>query len=61
VTAIVVVKNGAQLTEEEVMSHCTQSLGSYKRPKRVFFTDTLPKNASGKVMKRELRIRYSRA
>jgi fatty-acyl-CoA synthase len=59
VTAIVVVKHGAKLSEVEVMTHCTQTLGSYKRPKRVFFTDALPRNASGKVMKRELRARYS--
>jgi fatty-acyl-CoA synthase len=61
VTAVIVVKNGAKLSEAEVMSHCAQTLGSYKRPKRVVFTDALPRNASGKVMKRELRIRYSQA
>ena len=61
VTAVIVVKSGAKLSEAEVMSHCAQTLGSHKRPKRVFFTDALPRSASGKVMKRELRVRYAQA
>jgi fatty-acyl-CoA synthase len=53
------VKTGAELTEAMVMAHCDQHLGRYKRPKRIFFIDAMPKNASGKVMKRELRLKYS--
>jgi len=59
VTAFVVVKQGAKLNEAVVMAHCDQHLGRYKRPKRVFFIEAMPKNASGKVMKRELRLKYS--
>lgn len=59
VTAFIVTKQGGELTESMVMDHCTRHLGRYKRPKRVFFIDTMPKNASGKVMKRELRLKFS--
>jgi fatty-acyl-CoA synthase len=55
VTAIVVPKAGAALTEADVLAHCAQQLGGYKVPKRVVFVETLPKNPSGKLLKRELR------
>lgn len=55
VTAFIVVKRGHALLESAVFAHCEGVLGCYKRPKRVFFVEALPKNASGKVMKRELR------
>jgi fatty-acyl-CoA synthase len=58
VTAIIVLKAGASLTEEAVMSACAQKLASFKRPKRVVFETSLPKNPSGKVLKRELRQRF---
>jgi fatty-acyl-CoA synthase len=59
VTAVVVVKAGQQLTEAEVVAHCTEHMASFKAPKRVVFTDSLPKNPSGKLLKRELRLRYA--
>jgi fatty-acyl-CoA synthase len=55
VTAIVVVKEGAVLTEHEVIAHCRSSMAGFKTPKRVLFTDSLPKSASGKLLKRQLR------
>ena len=58
VSAFIVLKKGAELSETDVEVHCAACLGAYKRPKRVFFTEELPKNASGKVMKRELRSEY---
>jgi fatty-acyl-CoA synthase len=59
VTAIVVVKAGQTLTEAEVMAHCDEHMAKFKAPKRVLFTDALPKNPSGKLLKRELRQRYA--
>ncbi|RZL06481.1 MAG: acyl-CoA synthetase, partial [Rubrivivax sp.] len=59
VTAVIVVKAGQQLTEAEVLAHCHQHMASFKSPKRVVFTDSLPKNPSGKLLKRELRQRYT--
>ncbi|WP_372659733.1 acyl-CoA synthetase [Hydrogenophaga sp.] len=59
VTAVIVLKAGHSLTEAEVVAHCNQHMASFKSPKRVVFTDSLPKNPSGKLLKRELRTRYA--
>jgi fatty-acyl-CoA synthase len=58
VTAVVVLKIGEVLTEQEVIAHCTAKLANFKAPKRVLFADSLPKNPSGKLLKRELRLHY---
>ena len=59
VTAVIVVKAGQALTEAEVIAHCNQHMAAFKSPKRVVFSDSLPKNPSGKLLKRELRQRYT--
>ncbi|MDE1948512.1 MAG: long-chain-fatty-acid--CoA ligase [Burkholderiales bacterium] len=59
VTAVVVVKAGASLSEAEVLAHCSAQMAAFKTPKRVVFVDSLPKNPSGKLLKRELRQAYS--
>lgn len=59
VTAVVVVKAGQQLNEADVIEHCSRHMAHFKSPKRVVFTDQLPKNPSGKLLKRELRTRYA--
>ena len=59
VTAIIVVKAGATLDEQSVIAHCAQHMASFKTPKRVVFADSLPKNPSGKLLKRELRQMYA--
>jgi fatty-acyl-CoA synthase len=58
VTAIVVVKAGERLDEDAVIRHCAGAMAHFKAPKRVIFVDSLPKNPSGKLLKRELRQRY---
>jgi fatty-acyl-CoA synthase len=55
VTAIVVPKPGAALDEAALIAHCHAHLAAFKVPKRVLFVDALPKNPSGKLLKRELR------
>ncbi|HSN33997.1 MAG TPA: AMP-binding protein, partial [Ideonella sp.] len=55
VTAVVVVKAGQALSEAQLLEHCAAHLASFKVPKRVVFADALPKNPSGKLLKRELR------
>ena len=58
VTAIIVAKPGYSLTEEGVIAAASLKLASFKLPKRVHLTDALPKNPSGKLLKRELRRHY---
>ncbi len=59
VTAVIVRKDGQALSAEEVMAHCSAHMAGFKSPKRVIFTDALPKNPSGKLLKRELRQTYA--
>ena len=53
--AFVVLKEGKQLTEAEVLTSCSKSLAKFKLPAEVEFIDNLPRNASGKVLKTTLR------
>jgi acyl-CoA synthetase (AMP-forming)/AMP-acid ligase II len=55
VGAFVVCKPGTTLTEDELLAHCAEHLADYKRPRHLWFTDELPRNATGKVMKHKLR------
>ena len=59
VTAVIVLKAGQALTEAQVMAHCNQHMATFKVPKRVVFAESLPKNPSGKLLKRELRTAYA--
>ena len=61
VTAIVVVKTGATLTAEQVIDFCGSQMAHFKVPKGVFFVEALPKNPSGKLLKRELRQKFHEA
>ncbi len=54
----VVVKRDAELTEESVIEHCNGKLAKFKMPSAVRFLDAIPRNASGKALKRELRIQF---
>lgn len=53
--AFIVLRNGQQLTELEVVTYCREGLADYKRPRKVTFLPELPRNPTGKVLKRELR------
>ena len=55
--AYVVVRAGCALAEPEVIEFCRAGLADYKRPRTVVFIDELPRNPTGKVLKRELRER----
>jgi acyl-CoA synthetase (AMP-forming)/AMP-acid ligase II len=59
VCAVVVKRPGSEVDEDELVAHCKTSVASYKKPKRVIFVDELPRNPSGKVLKRVLRERYA--
>ncbi|MFJ6577489.1 fatty acyl-CoA synthetase [Streptomyces sp. NPDC091368] len=56
VTAVVVPRG--EVTEAELLDHAREKLARFKAPKRVFLVDALPRNASGKILKRELRDRF---
>ena len=56
--AIVVLKDDAELSDTEILNHCRQNLARYKVPQSVVFVDEIPHNATGKVLKRELRDLY---
>ncbi|MGV9631896.1 acyl-CoA synthetase [Streptomyces sp. NPDC003487] len=58
VTAVVVPRG--EVTEEQLIAHAREKLAAFKAPKRVVFVDALPRNASGKILKRTLRDRLAR-
>jgi acyl-CoA synthetase (AMP-forming)/AMP-acid ligase II len=55
--AFVVLAAGAEASEDELKAHVKANLASFKTPREVAFVDELPRNATGKVLKRELRDR----
>jgi fatty-acyl-CoA synthase len=59
VTAAVLPRSGQTLNEAELIAFCKQRLASFKSPKYIVIVDKLPKNASGKILKRELRSTYA--
>jgi acyl-CoA synthetase (AMP-forming)/AMP-acid ligase II len=58
VKAFVVLKPGAEAGADDILAFCKGRLGGYKCPRSVEFIDALPRNLSGKVLKRELREPY---
>ncbi len=62
VSAVVALKSGTEPDEslaEELRAHARERLAPFKVPKHIFFVDDLPRNASGKILKRELRTRFA--
>ena len=59
VTAVVVPKQGVELTREQVDTHAREVLAGYKRPKYIVFAESLPKNPSGKILKKDLRVEHA--
>ena len=58
IKAIVALKQGQKVAEEDIINFCKEHLASYKKPKSVEFIDAIPKNPYGKVLKRALREKY---
>ena len=58
IAAIVVLRPGMDATVEALIAHARTTLAAYKVPKRVIFADSLPRNTAGKLLKREMRMRY---
>jgi len=55
VTAVVVPRAGQTVSEDAIVAHCRQHLAGFKVPKAVVLVESLPKNPSGKILKRALR------
>lgn len=55
--AYIVVKEGAQISEREIIEHVRTHIAKYKAPRMVEFVDSLPQGPTGKILKRELRAK----
>jgi long-chain acyl-CoA synthetase len=58
VKAVIALKDGTTATEEEIIKFCGEHLAGYKKPKSVEFWTELPKNPTGKILKRAIREKY---
>ena len=60
VTAVVIPRSGADISEKEIIDFCGNTLPAFKRPKQVIFItyDEMPRTGSGKVLHRVLREKY---
>lgn len=59
VQAVIVLKEGTQATEGEIIAFCGQNLAAFKKPKGVAFWKELPKSPQGKILKKEIRKKYA--
>jgi fatty-acyl-CoA synthase len=58
VKAIIVLRSGVTLDPDSIIAHCRAQIAGYKTPKTIDVIDVLPRNPSGKVLRRELREPY---
>jgi acyl-CoA synthetase (AMP-forming)/AMP-acid ligase II len=58
IVAVIQTRAGMSVTPDELINLCRQNLASYKKPKRVEYVDEMPRNAAGKILKRELRDQF---
>jgi long-chain acyl-CoA synthetase len=58
VHAVISLKKGSNVTGEEIIAFCRKYIAGYKIPKSVAFRESLPKNALGKILKKELRQQH---
>ena len=55
IAACIISKSGAACAARDILLHCRQNLPAFKVPKHIFFTDSFPKTASGKIQKSALK------
>ena len=58
VTAVVAKQPGAELDEQSIADALVAEIAAFKRPKRIYFVEALPRNAMGKIQKKVLRESY---
>jgi len=56
--AVVVRTGTVMVTDEQILDHCKQNLAKFKVPKHIAYIEELPRNAAGKILKRELRAQF---
>jgi len=59
VVAVVATRAGTEVLADELVEYCRERLASYKKPEAVFFTEALPRNALGKLLRKELRAQLA--
>lgn len=59
ITAVVTLKTGMVASEEELIAFARDAIAKHKIPKRIVFVADIPRNASGKILKRELRVQFA--
>lgn len=59
IACAIVVADQSEVSEQQIVEFCGTRLARYKLPKRVIFADAIPRNPTGKILKRVLRERYS--
>lgn len=60
IKAVLVSRKGSSVSESDILSHCREKIAGYKIPKSIDFVESLPKNAAGKVLRKELRAQYKK-
>ncbi len=60
VAAVIVPRQGETIEEAELIELCKKHLAPFKTPKKIIFTDALPKSPTGKLLKRDLRVTYGK-
>jgi acyl-CoA synthetase (AMP-forming)/AMP-acid ligase II len=58
VKAVVQLRGNAHASGEELIAFCAERLAGYKKPRSVDFVEELPRDAAGKLLKRQVRERY---
>ena len=57
--AFLIKKQGSDITEDEILTYCREYLAKFKLPKHIVFLDVFPKNATGKIDKKELKSKFN--
>lgn len=60
IKAFVVLNPGMKVDEDEIINVCKENIASFKKPRLIEFLDALPRNANGKIMKQELRMKAAK-
>ena len=59
VVAVIGLKEAKIVDKEEILDFCKDKLSGYKRPEKIIIVDKLPRNSMGKILKKDLRKKYS--